>query len=176
MSNEFLSEFKSLKTFVIVFGSLFVLAMILNIIQPVFQIFLMLFMGILFSVFLSGIGFLIKSKVNVSYRTAVTIAILALLVLSLLGGWFMGRQAIKEFSEMIKKLPKAEQTIQEELNKHEWGKSLLHLSSERDKIFSLRGGMLKNLTGLFSETIGQAVSLAIILITGIYMALNPTLY
>jgi len=95
MSNEFLSEFKSLKTFVIVFGSLFVLAMILNIIQPVFQIFLMFFMGILFSVFLSGIGFLIKSKVNVSYRTAVTIAILAILVLSLLGGWFMGRQAIK---------------------------------------------------------------------------------
>ncbi len=176
MTDEFLSEFKSLKTFVILFGSLFVLAMILNIIQPVFQIFLMLFMGILVSVLLSGLGFLVKSRINVSYRTGVTIVILALFVLSLLGGWFMGRQAIKEFSEMIKKLPKAEQTIQDELNKHEWGKSLLHLSSERDKILSLRGGMLKNLTGLFSETIGQAVSVAIILVIGIYMALNPTLY
>jgi len=176
MNDEFLSQFKSLKTFVILFGSLFVFVIVLNIIQPIFQIFLMLFYGVLVAVLFSGLGFLVKSKINVSYRSAVTIAILALFVLSLLGGWFMGRQAIKEFSEMIKKLPKAEQTIHEELKKHEWGKSLLHLSSERKKIFSLRGGMLKNLTGLFSETLGQAISVAIILVIGIYMSLTPKLY
>lgn len=176
MTDEFLSELKSLKTFVILFGSLFVFVFVLNIIQPIFHVLLILFYGVIVSVLLSGLGFLVQSRINVTYRSAVTIAILSLLVLSLVGGWFLGREVVKDFSKMIKKLPEAEQTLQEELKKHEWGKSLLHLSSERKKLFSLRGGMLKKLTGLFSETLGQAISLAIILVIGIYMALTPTLY
>lgn len=176
MTDEFLSEFKSLKTFLIVFVALFVLTFIFNLIHPIFQVLLMLYMGILVAVLFSGIAFLVQQQINVSYRTAVAIAILAIFVLAILGGWFMGREAVKEFSEMVKKLPKVEQTIKDELNKHEWGKSLLHLSSKTSKFWSLSGGLLNDLTGFFSETIGIAVTIAIILITGIYMSLNPDLY
>jgi len=176
MTEEFLSEFKSLKAFVILFGGLFVLAVVLNMIHPIFQVIIMLYMGILFSVFLSGLAYLIKKKINISYRTAVTLTILTLFILAMLGGWLMGREAVTDFSEMIKKLPKVEQTIKDELSKHKWGNALLHLSSKTKKFWSMSGGLLNNLTGLFSETIGIAVTIAIILITGIYMSLNPNLY
>lgn len=176
MTDEFLSEFKSLKTFLIVFGALFVLTFALNLIHPIFQVFIMIYLGILVAVFFSGLGYLIKRKINVSYRSAVTIAILTIFVLAVLGGWFMGREAVDDFSEMIKKLPKVEQRIKGELNKHEWGKSLLHLSSKTSKFWSMGGGVLKDLTGLFSETVGIAVTIAIVLIIGIYMSLNPNLY
>ena len=148
----------------------------LTAVSPIIHVLIMLYAGILFAVFLSGLARAVEKKFSFPYRAALVLVLIAVLLFTILYGWFMGNRLINEFSEIQSKIPRAEETIQELLKERGWGKSLLSISNETNKLWSLGSGLVGDLTGFFSETVGIAVSLAFVLVTGIYLSINPWLY
>jgi len=176
LNEDFLREFRTLKRFFIVFGTASFLVLILTVVSPVIHVLVMLYAGVLFAVFLTGLARAAEKKFNFPYRVALGLVLVSLILISLLYGWFMGNQVIKEFSEIQSKVPRAGESVRELLKQRGWGKSLLSISNETSKLWSLGSGLVGDLTGFFSETVGIAVSLAFVLVTGIYLSINPWLY
>ncbi|MCF7890108.1 AI-2E family transporter [Candidatus Bipolaricaulota bacterium] len=94
----------------------------------------------------------------------------------MLGGWFKGNRVGREISVIREKLPRAEKDIGEMLKGTGWGQSLILLTQSTEKLWSLGSGVVGNITGFFSETVGVVVSVAFVIVTGIYISINPGLY
>ncbi len=176
MDDDFLDEVRSLKRSVITFGTLAALALLFTLASPIVHVLVMLYAGILFSVFLNGLAELVRQKVDVSYRVAVVGVMVILLSVSVLGGWFMGNRVAREVSVIREKLPQAQKDLGETLRGTGWGQSLISLTQRTDKLWSLDSGIVGNLTGFFSETVGVVVSVAFVIVAGIYISINPELY
>lgn len=176
MDGKLLEEFRSLKRFIMVFGTVVLLGLLFTFASPLLHLLLMLYAGILFAVLLSGLAQLIRKKIDVSYRTGVVGVISALLIFSILGGWFMGNRVAREITVLQERLPQAEEDLKELLENAPWGKSVLSLTEETDKLWSLDSGMVGNITGFFSETAGVLVSIGFVLVAGVYISISPSRY
>lgn len=176
MDKDFLKEFRSLKRLVMVFGAIAVLTLLFTLASPIIHVLVMLYAGILFSVFLNGLAELARNKVDISYKVAVVGVMVVLLLVSVLGSWFMGNRVAREISVIQEKLPQAQKDIGEMLQGTGWGQSLISLTQRTEKLWSLDSGVVGNLTGFFSETVGVLISVAFVIVTGIYISINPGLY
>lgn len=176
MDKDFLKEFRSFKRLVMVFGAIAVLTLLFTLASPIIHVLVMLYAGILFSVFLNGLAELARNKVDISYKVAVVGVMVVLLLVSVLGSWFMGNRVAREISVIQEKLPQAQKDIGEMLQGTGWGQSLVSLTQRTEKLWSLDSGVVGNLTGFFSETVGVLVSVAFVIVTGIYISINQGLY
>ncbi len=176
MDERFLEEFRSLRRFLVVAGVVAVLALLFTLASSVIHVLVMLYAGILFAVLLGGLAGSVKERFGAPYRLAVVGVILALILISVLGGWFLGSRVASEVTVIREKLPQAQEDLGKLLKGTGWGQTLLSLTDETKKLWSLGSGVVGNLTGFFSETVGVVVSVAFVFVVGIYMALNPTLY
>ena len=176
MDEQFLEEFRALRRFLVFSGVFAVLVLLLTLVSSVIHVLVMLYAGILFAVLLGGLAGSVKKRFGVPYRLAVIGVILTLILISVLGGWFLGSRVASEVSVIREKLPQAQKDLGELLKGTGWGQTLLSLTDETEKLWSLGSGVVGNLTGFFSETVGVVVSVAFVLVVGIYIALNPKLY
>ncbi len=176
MDGNFVKEFRSLKRFIVAFGTIVLLGMLFTLASPLLHILVTLYAGVLLAVLLNGLTELVRKKIDISYRAGVIGVIVTLLVVSVLGGWFMGNRVAREVVVIQEKLPQAEEDLKGLLNNTAWGRSLLSLTEETEKLWSLGSGVIGNLTGFFSETAGVVVSVAFVIVAGVYISLNPEMY
>ncbi len=176
MSDKVAKQLGSLRNNFRFIGILLTLAIILFMIRPVFLVLALLFAGLLLTILLDTLANLLKRKLHISRKVAISvILVLAILFISL-GGWFAGNKIVKESTQLAKKIPKAITIIRNYLNQKEWGKSLLAFIPEADKFWSMGQGMIGELTGFFSGAVGFLSYLGFIIFTGIFMAVNPDPY
>lgn len=176
MDEQFLEEFRALRRFLVVASVFAFLVLLLTLASSVIHVLVMLYAGILFAVLLGGLAGSFRDRFGVPYRLAVLAVILTLILISVLGGWFLGNRVASEVSVIREKLPQARKDLGELLQGTGWGQTLLSMTDETEKLWSLGSGVVGNLTGFFSETVGVVVSVAFVLVIGIYIALNPKLY
>ena len=142
--------------------------------------FFLVFGGIIFAVVISGLSHFVSDKTPLSYSLSVALVLILLVVL--IGGtiWLLAPVVSQQADDLAKSLPKAFGQLRMNLSQSEWGKSLLAgvpenpgqlLSSDK-----LGKGVLSQMTGIFSSTLGGLVNILIVVITGIYLASSPGNY
>ncbi|MFP4589062.1 MAG: AI-2E family transporter [Candidatus Acetothermia bacterium] len=176
MDQNLLEEFRSLKRFLMVVGFGAFVALLFTLASPVIHVFVMLYAGVLFALLLGGLAGFVERWLGLSYRLAIVGVLATILIVSLLGGWFLGNRVSREISLIHEKAPRAQQDMEKMLKNTGWGRTLMSLTEETEKLWSLGSGVAGNLTGFFSETVGVVVSMGFVIVAGIYISLDPKLY
>ncbi len=160
---------KGLVVFLSLFGVLYVL-------RHAFYVFFVLFAGALFAIFLDALADVTRKKTNLSRDLALSIVIVVLLISLGISGWLMGSSLADQLSKLVKRMPQAMSIIRSSLSRYEWGKSLLTSLPTPEEFFQGIGGLIGNVTGIFSTTIGGLAGVFFVLFSGIYLVFEPELY
>lgn len=137
---------------------------------------LLIFAGILFAVFLSGLTDLTARYTRLPRGWALAVVCLLLLVLFALAGWLMAARLAEQAEQFGKELPRAVQHLRERLEEYPWGKWLaaelkkIRLSAEE------REGTLSKAATAASAAMEGATGFVVILFIGLFMAADPELY
>lgn len=142
--------------------------------HPLAKVFLLIFSGILFAVFLSGLAHFLSRQTHLPYRWAIPCVLASLATLLTLFLWLAGPSVNEQFVQLTQRLPKAIENVNAFLNQIGLTKPFLDNGSN-GKSLPL-SEMLGGLTGFFSFTAGMIVDFFVILFLGIYLAFSPSFY
>lgn len=167
-------EFKS-KVNYIIYVTLFVISLIaVFAIAP--EVFLLVFAGILVSVFLLSLRDLLMKLTKLSPGIALTIVILTLTVVTTLTWVAVAPSIAEQFDELVKEIPKTFSSFQERLESYSWGKYLID-NVDSEKILKSQDVVgFKGFGGALSGLMGMVGNIVVILFIGLYGAADPKLY
>ena len=135
--------------------------------------FLVVFAGILLAVFLSGIADFISDHAGVASHWSLTLVII-LFFITLIGlGWLFGPALSDGLNQLFQSLTSGITQLQKFIRQH--GFSQVMLQGLQDG-FSLTPDRLQRLVGIFSTALGTLTTFFFILIIGIYLCIEPTVY
>ena len=134
---------------------------------------LILFACTLVALILLTIADRLRRHLPMPFGIALTIAVVLLVVLVGGASWFFGSAMREQFGELAQRLPSAWDGIQLQLRQSPIGTSLM----ERAREYVPNGQAILGLATSIFAAVGGAVSgLAVVLIGGLYLAAQPTLY
>ena len=141
------------------------------------QVLLLIFAGLLVSVFLNGCAGGISRHTPLTKNWS-----LALVLLLIIGGtglllWFVLPALQKQLLALREQLPATINYLQQKLDQSSAGSWMLEqLPQNPLALGSQNPDLLGRITGFFSTFFSTAVNIAIVLMAGIYFAFNPDLY
>jgi predicted PurR-regulated permease PerM len=173
MSPEGVERKRALFSTVVLAAAIVVFALVA---WQIARVFLVVFAAVLFAIFLNGIARFIERFLPIGHRIALALGIL--LVVALLAGaiLFAGPQINDQVSRLGNQLPEAIDKIENILREYSWGRALLRSPPEASELVDGSGEMLGHITGLFSSALAMVADVLIILVVGIYIAIDPRLY
>lgn len=142
--------------------------------------FFLVFGGIVVAVVISGLSHFLSDKTPLSY--GVSLGVVMLLLVVLIGGtiWLLAPTVSEQANELAKSLPQSVNQLKQSLSETKIGQKLLEgIPDHPGQLLTSGGstkGVLTQLTGIFSTTLGGLVNVVIVLITGIYLASSPGNY
>ena len=140
-------------------------------------IFLLLFGGILLSVFFTGISKWIKQKTSIPYKLSLILVVIILFMVFAGGGFLLAPKIATQVDELSQKLPQAVSRIGESLSQYEWGRDLLKkIPQDLQSIMDKTSGMWGKITSFFSSFIGLITGLVLVFFLGFFLSLEPGLY
>lgn len=144
------------------------------------KVFLLLFAGILLSIFLLSLSNLLSdyTKLPTNYSLATVIVLITLIVGA--AGLIAAPSVAEQFDELIKEIPKSLKSLEDEISHYSWGKDLLEkvnpknvkpeqMIGNKEQVAKGVGGALAGLFGFFGNFI-------IIIFIGLYGAVEPNIY
>ncbi|MDD5233899.1 MAG: AI-2E family transporter [Syntrophales bacterium] len=139
------------------------------------EIVLLAFAGVLFAVFVKSIAGNAEKHLHVGHVWAFFITILLMAVVTGAGIILLARPIAGQSTELLNKIPVALEQLQQYITSLGLSQFISDLPGPIE-YFSSRPEILTRITGIFSSTLGAAVTFAIILFLGLYMAFDPRLY
>ncbi|QJW91530.1 AI-2E family transporter [Spirosoma taeanense] len=142
--------------------------------------FFLVFGGITFAVVISGLSHFVSQKTSLSY--GLSVGLVVLLLVALIGGtiWALAPTVSQQVDQLAQSLPQSVSRLKTTLGQSEWGQRVLDgIPEQPGQLLSSGGpgkGVLSQVTGMVSSTLGGLVNILIVLITGIYLASNPGAY
>jgi predicted PurR-regulated permease PerM len=142
--------------------------------------FFLVFGGIIVAVVISGLSHFVSRKTSLSY--GLSLGLVMLLLVGLIAGivWGLAPSVSQQADQLAQSLPASVERLKGNLSQTAWGKKLLDgIPDQPGKFLSSNGrgmGVLTQVTGIFSSTLGGLVNVLIVLITGIYLASSPDVY
>ncbi|HJT32056.1 MAG TPA: AI-2E family transporter [Pirellulales bacterium] len=137
---------------------------------------LLIFAGILFAVFLSGLTELVSRYTRLPRGWALAVVSLVLIVLFALAGWLMAARLAEQAQQFSEELPRAVKHLRERLDEYPWGKWLaaelkdIRLSAEE------RESALSKAATAASAALEGVTGAVVILFIGLFVAADPELY
>lgn len=144
--------------------------------RQVAGVLLVLFAGVMVAVFLDGLTRLVQRVLSLARPRALLITILTLLVITVLGLWFLGAPLAAQLTELVNRLPQDIARIRAQIEDIAWLSSLLKGLPPPQQFFSLSQDLVPRVFGLFSTAFGALASAFVIVFVGIYLAISPSLY
>lgn len=139
------------------------------------RVFLLVFAGLLFAVFLKSMSDPLAEHAHVRPGWSL-LAVLVLLTGTLAAaGYFAAPSISEQVDALMQKLPQSVQQLQKELESYSWGRALLD-QAETGQILGKPRPVLEGVGGVFSSLLGWLVNLVIILFIGLYVAAEPGIY
>jgi predicted PurR-regulated permease PerM len=140
-------------------------------------IFLLVFAGILFGVFLRGLAEWVSDHTPLSAGWSLTGVILFLIGATSLSIYLLGPSITDSFNHLTQILPQALEHIQEFISKHGIIKKelLQHLLQSNKGTFFTQE-MFTRVAGIFSSVIGAITGIVVILVDGLYFSVQPEIY
>jgi predicted PurR-regulated permease PerM len=139
-------------------------------------ILLLIFAGILFAVVLDGLTGLIVRRAPVPRGLALGLVLLSLATLVGLGVSLLGSELAQQADQLSETLTKSIQQGRSVLEQYGWGKSLLGTGSPGQPPAAPSAGLMTRAASLISSGVGAIAAPLIVLVIGIYTAIDPTLY
>lgn len=142
--------------------------------------FFLVFGGIIVAVVLSGLSHFVAQKTRLSYGWS--LGVVMLLLVGLIGGtiWLLAPTIGQQADQLGKSLPQSIEQLKATLSQTAWGQKILTgIPDQPGQLLSSDGlgkGVLSQITGIFSSTLGGLVNVLIVIITGIYLASSPGNY
>lgn len=137
---------------------------------------LLIFAGILFAVFLSGLTELVSRYTRLPRGWALAVVSLVLIILFALAGWLMAARLAEQAQQFSEELPRAIKHLRERLDAYPWGKWLaaelkdIRLSAEE------RESALSKAATAASAALEGVTGAVVILFIGLFVAADPELY
>ncbi len=149
---------------------------ILYLFRPVFFVLFILFGGILFAIFLTSIADFIQRTTNLPRKWSLGLTITVLFFSSIGCGWLTGSAFGSQISKLIRRLPEAVEIIESYLSNYPWGQNLLSFLPAPGELLPLGKGLLGNITGFFTTTVGVVAGLLFVFVIGVYLSVEPEVY
>ncbi len=149
---------------------------ILYLFRHVFLVLFIIFGGILFAIFLTALAESVERLTGLSRGWALTLTIFLLVLASGACGWLTGSALGTQITRLVNRLPEAMKIIESYLSQYSWGRELLGLLPAPQDLLPLGKGLLGNITGFFTTTIGVIASLVLVFFLGIYLSVEPDIY
>jgi predicted PurR-regulated permease PerM len=140
------------------------------------DVLLVLFAGVLLAVLLDALARLLHRYLPIGHLASLGLGIIGV---SLLIGVFVataGPQVSEQLTQLVGRLPEAIAQLKGLLEEQTWGRTLLRSAPSPAALVPSAGDMLGEISGVFSSAVGTLVNVVIVLVMGLYIAVNPTLY
>lgn len=136
---------------------------------------LLAFAGILFAVFFRSITDFLEKYLPLGHTWAYVITLILLVSVSALSILLLARPIAGQTAQLLQKLPASLQQLEDYFRILGLEQFIANLPGPVEYLSS-RPDILSRVTGIFSSTLGAAVTLAIVAFLGLYMAYDPEMY
>jgi predicted PurR-regulated permease PerM len=150
-------------------------ALVLFLLWPASQVFLVIFAAILLAILVDGLAALLCEHLPVPAALARAGVMLLLLVLMLVFLLLAGPRLSDELYQLGERLPRAVEQLNTLVMAQPWGRLVTDMEL-LERLQPSTGQVLAGLTGMFSTAFGAAINILVILFIGIYLAMQPELY
>jgi predicted PurR-regulated permease PerM len=140
------------------------------------DVLLLLFAGVLVSIFIDGIASWIRRLTRVGTGASIALALL-LLTLSLgVVGIYSAPDIAEQVEQLGVTLPQSVDNLHRQLDKYRWAKALLDQIPSASDLRSPGIGLVRKATGALNTTVVVLARLILIAFVGIFLTLQPGLY
>lgn len=151
-------------------GAVLVLALAVWVAWTASNALLLIFAGILFSVYLSGWARRLANVTRFPYGWSLTLVLSLHAIVAALIAWFLFPAVARQAAQLVEVMPEAITRLREWIGRYDWARDVINGFTPQ------ASGALARVAGVFSTTAGAIVSLLVILFIGIYLAAEPRLY
>jgi len=141
------------------------------------QVLLALFAASLFAILLDGLaGFAVRGT-RLPRLAALILVLVVLLVVTGAFVWSVGPQVSNQISALAERVPAATEQVASLLRETAWGRAVLeNLPAPEAMVLPSGESILARISGVFSTTLSFITNTVIIVVVGLYLALEPNLY
>lgn len=139
------------------------------------EVFLLIFAGILVSIFLLSLSEAITRFTGVPAGWSLGIVVLSLVGLFAVTSYFAAPSVAEQFDELVRKVPESAGKLRTQLEAYSWGQALID-EAEPEKVFGRSRSVMKGVGGAFSSLLDWITNFVIILFIGLYGAIEPGVY
>lgn len=139
------------------------------------NVFLIIFAGLLFAVFLTGIAGVLERYLGMPPKAAYFTVVGTLAAVVIAGGLFLGNEIARQLDQLGPVMHQAWEDMLNSAYRYEWGRIVF---SERNlrAILPADSQWIAHVTGAFSTTLGVIAGFVIALFIGLYGAATPHVY
>lgn len=139
------------------------------------QIFLLIFAGLLFAVFLDALVEFFMRWIPLKRGWVLIFVLLALFGMLTLFGFLIAPSLSEQFDELAQTLPQSFDQLRNMLSQSPWTRGFASRLPQAERMM-LSPETLARVAGIFSTTVGALSGIFIVLFTGIYIAFEPDFY
>jgi predicted PurR-regulated permease PerM len=137
---------------------------------------LLIFMSVLFAVGLRGLANALALRSRFSAKQALFVVVGAILTVTALSVFLLGRQIASQLEELAAALPASIEALQAQLQQSGWGQALLSGIPTAEEIGTLVRNSVSQASGAFSNVFGWAANALIVVFLTFMFALEPEIY
>lgn len=174
MNQQQLSRQEAAVRFLMLAAMFVGLAALAGLVWTTRSVFLLMFAGVTFGVFLNGLSHWVAEQIGLGYLASLGVVTLLLLAILGLTGWLLGAKINAQFNQLAETLPDSISKLKSQLQDSEWGRWLLHRASgfssaEQQKVVA-------RVTGVLGDVLNGFVAVVVIGFVGVYAAVEPKSY
>lgn len=158
-----------------VLGFVMLAVIVLYLVLMLAQVLLVVFAGILAAIFLGGVSWHLSRHLPVSRGAALALVVLALIGAAVGGVVLVGPPFVGQATGLAERLPEALDRLETVLRESPLGATFLQ-NTDLSEVLPPLSDVLGGVTNLFSTTLGFGAYLFVIVVVGIYGAINPQAY
>ncbi|MCG7857929.1 AI-2E family transporter [Flavihumibacter sediminis] len=137
---------------------------------------LLVFASILFAVLVSYGANGMERRWKIKYEIGITIVLVGMAALITLVIWFLGPSLSKQVEEMRQVLPESIESFKQRMKENSVGRTLIdEIPEDPAKVMSSKDAF-KRIGDAFSTTLGMVANVVIIVVAGIFFAVDPKTY
>jgi predicted PurR-regulated permease PerM len=141
-----------------------------------FNFFLLIFGGILFAVMIRAAANWIHGKTNLNMGLSLTVALILIFGFVAATVRFVAPTVSNQIEELQETIPQAINNLQAQLSEYGWGENLINELQNADDLLPDQQTMVTQATGIFSTTLGIITDVLIVMVIGIFFAIDPKMY
>jgi len=152
-----------------------IIGLIVLLFVTTFSVIPLIFISILIAVLLRSLADPLARRLSIEGRWAVILVALTLIVSLVTFFTLTGPSITAQFDQLGNRIPEALDRVESGLREYGWGVTLLN-SLEDVSVNPRSSSIFSRLTGFFSSAFGAFTNAVLVIVAGIYMAFEPSLY